>query len=133
MVLEASHDEIVEASVLADVDGFVRRLQDDYETNIGDTGALLSGGPQQRIALARALLRHPRLLLLDEPTNHLDPEALGAQLERVRKRLKAPSILLISHSTAAVDIADEVFALQDGILAPEHTGAGRRDILRAVP
>jgi glycosyltransferase involved in cell wall biosynthesis len=57
----------------------------------------------------------------------------GAQLERVRKRLKAPSILLISHSTAAVDIADEVFALQDGILAPEHTGAGRRDILRAVP
>lgn len=128
-----SRDEIIEAAVLADVDGFVSRLPDGYETKIGDTGALLSGGQRQRIAFARALLRRPRLLLLDEPTNHLDPEALAVQLDRLRRRRVAPSILLISHNAAAVEVADDVFELRDGILVPELVDPVRRDILGAMP
>jgi ABC-type bacteriocin/lantibiotic exporter with double-glycine peptidase domain len=129
----ASREDIIEASVLAGIDGYVARLADGYATQIGDTGALLSGGQRQRIALARALLRRPRLLLLDEPTNHLDPQALEAQLDLLRERKLAPSILLISHNAAALAVADEAYELRDGSLTRQYIAGKGRTLLRAAP
>jgi ABC-type bacteriocin/lantibiotic exporter with double-glycine peptidase domain len=83
---------------------------------IGENGAFLSGGQRQRIALARALLRKPRLLILDEPTNHLDADAVAHLLSMLRNLEQRPAVLLISHSDEVLDMADRVLVLADGKL-----------------
>jgi ABC-type bacteriocin/lantibiotic exporter with double-glycine peptidase domain len=89
-----------------------------YQTLIGEDGAFLSGGQRQRIALARALLRRPKLLILDEPTNHLDTIAVSHLLATLRRLEDRPAILLISHSDEVLDMADRVLVLADGNLSP---------------
>src|SRR5581483_5535495 len=110
--------EIARASQLATAHEFIERLSQKYETEIGDEGVLLSGGQRQRIALARALLRQPRLLILDEPTNHLDLNAISTLMQNLRGLNPRPAILMISHDPQVAEQADEVYELRDGQLTP---------------
>lgn len=96
--------------------GLVDDLRDGLETRVGDDGSGLSGGQRQRLAIARALLREPRLLLLDEPTNHLSPAQTAAVLDRIVRHESAPAVLLVTHDARAVKVADRVFSLEDGRL-----------------
>ena len=96
-------------------------LRDGLATRVGDDGSGLSGGQRQRLAIARALMREPRLLLLDEPTNHLSPEQTAAVLDRIVHHASAPAVLLVTHDIRAVKVADQVFTLEDGRL---HATAG---------
>jgi ABC-type bacteriocin/lantibiotic exporter with double-glycine peptidase domain len=100
----------------------LERLPDGYQTPVGEDGARLSGGEQQQIALARALLRSPRLLVLDEPTRHLDEAAVAAVVRGLRQEAPAPATLLVSHDPRVVGCADRVLELGSGRLAPR---AGR--------
>lgn len=110
----ASEAEIEEAARLAQIHDFVRRLPEGYATRVGERGLKLSGGEKQRVAIARTLLRNPRILILDEATSALDTAtereiatALGG-LERGR------TTLIIAHRLSTVVAADEILVLEAG-------------------
>jgi ATP-binding cassette subfamily C protein len=109
----------------ADAAGLVRSLPDGLETVAGERGTRLSGGEAQRIALARALLRHPALLVLDEPTSALDADSearIIATIERLRGR---HTIVIVAHRQALAAIADHVVALERGRLGQLTRAGGR--------
>ncbi|MEM8849548.1 MAG: ATP-binding cassette domain-containing protein, partial [Pseudomonadota bacterium] len=97
---------------------FVDGLPDGLQTHVGEKGARLSGGQRQRIALARALVERPELLILDEVTSALDPATETAIVENIRALQGSTTIIAITHRAALLDLADQVYALQDGRLAP---------------
>lgn len=95
---------------------FVGQLPNGFDTPVGANGVLLSGGQCQRMAIARALLRRPKLLIMDEPTNHLDSDSIGRLIANIQALKSAPSIMLISHDPAVISVADHVYRLADGQL-----------------
>ena len=113
------HDQLRRVCNLTLATGFISKLPDGYDTFIGDEGVLLSGGEGQRIAIARALYRNPKLLILDEPTNHLDTEAISIIMENMKSLDAKPSILLISHDKSVIDYAERIYHLKDGNLRTE--------------
>ncbi len=123
-------DKMKQAARIALVHDFIESLPDGYDTQVGEGGVLLAGGEAQRLAIARALLRQPRLLILDEPTNHLDRNAIRRLMEQLQRLGNRPAILTISHDREVVDFADTVYALRDGIAVPQSgaalTAAGTR-------
>jgi ATP-binding cassette subfamily B protein len=106
------------AAVQATADAVLDALPGGLDASVGDDGRLVSGGQAQRVALARALLRRPALLILDEPTTHLDAGAAKRVLHTLRSLEWRPSLLLISHDPAVLELADRVYTL-----APERTTA----------
>ena len=126
-VPDAEPEDVAAALRLASADEFVARLPGGLAADVGEGGTFLSGGQRQRIAVARALLRRPKLLILDEPTNHLDDEGVEHLMRNVISARDRVAILLISHRTEVVALADEVFRLEAGRLlrvagAPGGTG-----------
>jgi ATP-binding cassette, subfamily B, bacterial MsbA len=116
----AGHAEIEAAAKAAQADAFIRLLPRGYDTMVGPGGGRLSGGQRQRIALARALLRDPRVLLLDEATSALDAEnevAVQAALARLRA---GRTTIVIAHRLSTVRDADVVVAMANG--KAEETG-----------
>jgi ABC-type protease/lipase transport system fused ATPase/permease subunit len=85
---------------------------------VGEGGTLLSGGERERVSLARALLKPSELLILDEPTAHLDPETEQRVLEIIAAELAGRALLLVSHRTAPLQLADRVLRLDGGHLSP---------------
>jgi ATP-binding cassette subfamily C protein len=100
----------------------VRRLPEGFETVVGERGALLSGGERQRLALARALLRKPRLLILDEALNGLEQEAEREIYERLASLKTRPTIILIAHRMVNLDVCDRIIRFGEGHFAPGRTG-----------
>jgi ATP-binding cassette subfamily C protein len=93
---------------------FVGDLSEGMHTVVGERGTMLSGGQRQRIAIARALVRKPRLLILDEATTALDPQTEAAICHTVRALAENVTVVAISHQTAIVDIADAVYVIENG-------------------
>jgi ATP-binding cassette subfamily C protein len=110
----ASEAEIRQALEMAGADRLVRRLPAGLDTLAGERGSLLSGGERQRIALARALLRKPRLLLLDEATNAIDVEGEQALLRRLAALPSRPTIIVIAHRETTLAEVDRVIAMESG-------------------
>jgi ATP-binding cassette subfamily B protein len=115
---EATPGDIARATRLALADEFIDRLPRGYDTHVGEDGALLSGGEAQRIAIARALLRRPRLLILDEPTNNLGVAVFDRLMRNLRTVEEPPAIVTITHDDKARRHADRLYWLEDGVLRP---------------
>ncbi len=113
---DASDESVRAAARYACADEFIDELPDGWDTLIGDAGMTLSGGECQRLALARALLRRPRLLVLDEPTNHLDAAVVHRILDSLRALPDAPAILVVSHDPRVVSFVGRTYHVQDGRL-----------------
>ena len=113
---EAGDAQVTEALRLAHADAFVRALPEGLGTWIGEGGVGLSGGQKQRLAIARALLREPRLLLLDEATSALDAESEQKIRESVEAMKGRCSIIAIAHRLSTVRQADRILVLEEGRL-----------------
>jgi ATP-binding cassette subfamily C protein len=117
---EASEEELW--SVLADAgaEALVRRMPAGLETVVGERGTLVSGGERQRLALARALLRQPRLLLLDEATNAIDIEGEQVVLQRLHAGVERPTIVIIAHRETSLAQCGRIIELREGRLVRDE-------------
>ena len=110
----ASEAEIREALAIAAADQFVAALPAGLETVVGDRGVVLSQGERQRLALARAILRRPRLLVLDEATNNLDSVSEARVLESLGRLHSNAAVILIAHRISTVRWADFIYVIEEG-------------------
>lgn len=111
--------EMQHALGLAMATQFIEKLPDGIDTQIGEEGVRLSGGERQRLAIARALVRKPRLLILDEPTNHIEYDDVGKIIQGIAQLPYKPTILLISHDLQVIQFAPKVYRLEKGMLQSE--------------
>jgi ATP-binding cassette, subfamily B, heavy metal transporter len=117
----ASDAEIENAAKLAQVHDFVTRLPDGYATRVGERGLKLSGGEKQRVAIARTILKDPRLLILDEATSALDTRTEQDIQAALRDVARNRTTLVIAHRLSTVVEADEIIVLQEGAIAERGT------------
>lgn len=117
-----SEGYVREAAKAAGIDGFISSLPMGYSTVIGDGGMSLSGGQNQRIVIARALLRQPQILILDEATSSLDPAGARIVRETIRGLIVTRNnltVILITHSKEMIEIVDDVIVLDQGVVVEE--------------
>ena len=120
---EATLEGIRICAAAAAIDTFIQSLPQGYETIIGERGLTLSVGERQRIALARALLRDPKILILDEPTSALDPDSEAAVTGELVNVLRGRTSILITHRMHLVEMADMVVVLEDGTITRQSQTA----------
>lgn len=115
----ASREEIIKAAEMANVDEFVRDLENGYDTIVGPNGALLSGGQKQRISIARALLKNSPILLLDEATSALDPISEELIQNSLKLLMKGKTTIIIAHRLTTITNCDHIFVFENGRLMEE--------------
>jgi ABC-type multidrug transport system fused ATPase/permease subunit len=107
-------DEVRTALRVAAADEFVAALPDGLDTRVGERGASLSGGQRQRLALARAVVRRPRLLVLDDATSAVDPSVEARILDALRASDQPTTVVVIAYRQATIGLADEVVWIEHG-------------------
>jgi len=120
---QATPQEIIKASIAAQAHGFISKLADRYGTYVGERGATLSGGERQRIALARVILRQPRILILDEATSSLDSITERAIMDTVYSVSRNITTIIVAHRLSTIKSCDKILVIKDGALVEEgdHT------------
>src|SRR6185295_10664050 len=112
--VDATPQEIVRAAQAANAHEFISKLEDGYDTVIGERGGTLSGGQRQRIAIARAFVRDAPILVLDEPMTGLDIESEIAVRDALQRLMRGKTCLLITHDLLSAAAADRVLILEHG-------------------
>jgi subfamily B ATP-binding cassette protein MsbA len=119
-----SDADIELAAKVANAHDFICKLQNGYQTNIGDRGMTLSGGERQRITIARAVLRNPAILILDEATSSLDSESEKLVQDALIKLMRNRTSIVIAHRLSTIQYADEIIVMQDGIVVERGNHIG---------
>jgi ATP-binding cassette, subfamily B, bacterial len=127
---DVPHARVEAAARLAQAHGFISELEHGYDTPVGERGATLSGGQRQRIALARALVREPRLLVLDDATSAVDPAVESAILRGLAAADLPSTVVVVAYRQGSIALADEVVFVADGAVAARGS---HHELLRTVP
>jgi subfamily B ATP-binding cassette protein MsbA len=117
--MAATEAAVLEASKAAHAHDFIASLPDGYQTRVGEKGVNLSGGQRQRIAIARAILKDPRILLLDEATSSLDTESERLVQEALQHLMKGRTTFVVAHRLSTIQRADRILVLDKGKLVEE--------------
>jgi ATP-binding cassette subfamily B protein len=112
----ASREQIADAARAANAHGFIEKLEQGYDTLIGERGVRLSGGQKQRLAIARALLADPRILILDEATSNLDTESERLIQRSLARLMQGRTCFVIAHRLSTIRHADRIAVIEDGRL-----------------
>jgi ATP-binding cassette, subfamily B, heavy metal transporter len=118
---DASHDEVLAAARLAQIDGFIQALPQGYDTMVGERGLKLSGGEKQRVAIARTILKGPPILILDEATSALDSHTEKEIQDALDLVSKSRTTLVIAHRLSTIVHADNILVLEKGQLVESGT------------
>lgn len=118
---DATFDDIVRAATLANAHGFIMNLPDGYDTRIGERGVGLSGGEKQRISIARAILKDPRILIFDEATSAVDTETEKLIQEAIDHLTRGRTTIAIAHRLSTLQNADRLLVLKEGQIAEVGT------------
>jgi ABC-type multidrug transport system fused ATPase/permease subunit len=124
---EAGMEEVRTMARAAQADGFIGEMPEGYETMVGERGVSLSGGQRQRLAIARALIRRPRLLILDEATSALDSVTMREMERSIHGLLPETACVFVTHRLWSARLADRIYVLDEGRLA----GVGSHEELLA--
>ena len=117
----ASIEDVREAARAAQIDGFIKRLPDGYDTQVGERGLKLSGGEKQRVAIARTLLKKPAMLIFDEATSALDSKTERAFQEELLSLAKNRTTLIIAHRLSTIVHADQILVMDHGQIVERGT------------
>jgi len=121
--LTATQEEIKAVAHAAHACEFIEQLPQGYDTLVGERGVKLSGGQRQRIAIARALLRNPRLLILDEATSSLDNESEHLVQQALDILMRDRTTIVIAHRLSTIQHADKIVVIEQGRVMEEGTHA----------
>ncbi len=117
----ATPEAVQEAARAAQIDGFIERLPDGYNTQVGERGLKLSGGEKQRVAIARTLLKSPAMLIFDEATSALDSKTERAFQEELLSLAKNRTTLIIAHRLSTIVHADQILVMEHGQIVERGT------------
>jgi subfamily B ATP-binding cassette protein MsbA len=125
---EASGEQVIEACRIARVDEFAEKLENKYDTIVGERGVKLSGGQRQRVSIARAILADPRILILDEATSSLDSESEAAIQEGLAFLMKGRTTFVIAHRLSTIRRADQILVVEAGRIVERGTHESLYDL-----
>lgn len=125
---DATEDEIIAAANAANAHSFISSLPNGYDTSVGERGTQLSGGQKQRIAIARAMLKNPKILLLDEATSALDAESERIVQEALDRVSVNRTTVVVAHRLTTIRGADTIAVIKNGVVAEK----GRHDVLMNI-
>ena len=112
--LDASSDDIIKAAKLVNAHDFIIKLENGYDTEVGEGGSRLSTGEKQLISFARAILADPRIFVLDEATSSVDTETEKIIQDAIQKVLKGRTSFIIAHRLSTIRSADRILVISDG-------------------
>jgi subfamily B ATP-binding cassette protein MsbA len=113
---DATRAEILHAAELANASEFIDKMQNGYDTMVGERGATLSGGQRQRIAIARAVIRNTPILILDEPSSGLDAGSEHLVFEALDRLMEGKTCIIVAHRLSTIRRADVIFVVKDGAI-----------------
>jgi ATP-binding cassette, subfamily B, bacterial IrtA/YbtP len=117
----APMDEVIAAAKAAQCHEFIERLPNGYKTLVGEGGTYLSGGEQQRVGIARAILKDSPIVVLDEATAYADPENEGKILEGLARLIQNKTVLIIAHRLSTITQADQILVVDEGQIVERGT------------
>ena len=112
--LKANNNQIIEAAKIANANEFIEKIEDKFNSNVGDGGGKLSGGQKQRISIARAVLNNPPIMILDEATSSLDSESEKLVQDALENLMKNRTSIIIAHRLSTIQKADLILVMNNG-------------------